>query len=427
MTNSSSSEVITHETAAPATMAFIDAGTTPALRGVPLNDCWKIRDQLPTDKQKHATVYLVLDKAGLPVENLEAHAFALDGTQPKVRKHRLRCIKRMTTRTKLEIRVRDVAIIVISTSPSTDSETSEKDEMIDGPMARGNGLKSDRKAAKKTPYKQQSARIRQRERRKARRSESVEQHPNTAYSKHNGTRTAYWDDIQTGYMAFLNLYWIILTEEVTRGEVFPFNWYIKLTGSESLYRTLVNLPDAFFEALEEYFKETFKLDWPSDMESYLKGQQGAMISLKRQLARLPSAEKYHHDKLGTLNREQMQYQKDSEKWQQIEFGPKVEAVLQCQIVAQARTVLPQIVEFRKAHIKDIKLRCWQAFYELASAEMQEERERIMRSMAQYEAWAQTVSPQVVFRSHAKLLMHLEEAMIELTGFDQIHFSQQLTM
>lgn len=414
--NSSIPENKTHEATEPARMAVLDAGTTSTLRDAPLGDSWKIGDQLPKGKEQHAAVYLVLDKSDMPVEGLEAHAFTLGNTQPKIRKHRLRCIKRMTHRTKLEVRIQDTVIIVISASPTICVHYSEQNETIDGRRIAQNGRKSNREAATKMPYEQESARIRQRERRQAKRSRKVEQQPGTADSVQKRTKPTTLDDKHAGYTAFLTLFWVLYTEEGTmkRGVPHEHLKFGKETGSDSLYKSLLQLPVSLYEALEKYLKETIKIEWHLDKKSYLRAKQGERISLQRQLARLPSAQKYHHDKLATLNREQDQYQKSSAEWRQIESGPKMEAALQCQIVAHTEKVLHRILASREAEIKHIKQRWSQNLDELDSERLSEQRKRLASQMARYEEWTQTAF--LVSYTRAKLLRQLEEVKIALTAF-----------
>lgn len=266
MANSSFSETITHATATPAAMAVPNAGTIHALRGFPLNDCWKIGDQLPTVKQNGATVYLVHDKGDLPVEGLEAHAFVLDGTQPKIRKHRLRCVKRMAHRTRMAVKVQDVFIIVIATRLEAEIQASEKHKMIDMTVAMHNSPKTDGKVAAKTTYNQESARIRQKERRQAGRCGTAEQHPDNLDTEKKRTKTITLDDPKTDFTAFMIALWILYDETGAMREKMPIKRYdlVKKMGYES-----------FYDAVENYLKQTpIELDSSADMESCLRTNAG---------------------------------------------------------------------------------------------------------------------------------------------------------
>lgn len=408
----------THQATALATIAVPDAGTMLCLQNIELNDHWRIGELIPRDKEKHATVYIVLDiETGLPTENLEAHVFVLDHKQPKLRKHRLRCINRMKHRTKLEFRVEDLVIIVISTLQATDCGASEKDgperslPAGDGSPETEDGSKSNQNLEGKTPYKRESARIRQRERRKAKRSGKVrEQHSETADGEQESTQTmehTNLDDEETDFTAFLILLSVLYDATGTMRKEIPQQHadFIKTMGSDALH-----------ESLTKFLKQSpVKLESPADMESYLKAKRGEMISLRRQLARVSSAEKYHHDKLGRIDREQAQHQKHSEKWQEIEEGSKAEADFQLQTVIHAKTVLPRILSSQKNHVRSMERKRARAIGKLASMKLSEHRERLVHNVAQYEKWASTVFP----LSHARedLLRWLEEAMSELAAFD----------
>lgn len=395
MASSYSPENTMHDTAAPVTTTVPDAGITSTLRGVTLNDCWRIGEQLPTSEKKHATVYLVLDTSNLPVDGLEAHAFTLDVAQPKIRKHRLRCIKRMTPRTKLEVKVQDTVIIIISTLSAADNQSSEKTAAIDRPVVMENSPKAHRKAAAKTPHEQESARIRQRERRKARRSKKGEQHPDTPESEEKRTERTNLDG-DKDLLVFLTALYMLYDETGTKKKEIS-------TAHRELFSRSV------YESFERYLKHTtIEFESPADMKSYLIAIREEKDSMQRQLAKLPGAEKYHHDKLVTLEQEQAQYQKNSDKWQQIQAEPKGEAAFQCKLVAHAKTALPRLVASKKSRIRSIERKRSQAVKKLEHAEL-------VRGTAWYVELIDVIFPM----SHARddNLRRWEEAKTRLAAFD----------
>lgn len=377
MATSCSSED-SYETAASAIITMKDTDGTLRLRDLQLNEYWKIGDSMPRDNEEHAAIYQVLDTGtGLPAENLEAHVFALDHSHPKVRKHRLRSIKRMKQRTRLELRSNDTIIIVISTLQATDNGAPEK-----------NGPKHNEKVGRKTPYQRESARTRQRERRRTKRScKGGQEVPKTNDGEQESTQTTEHtnlDDEGTDFSAGLILLTILYDATGTmRREISQeHSAFIKSRGGQSLDNSMKK----FLE------QATVKLESPADMDAYLKVKRVEMISMRRQLARVPNAETYHRDKLGRLVQEQAQHQQQSDKWREIEDGPKDIAESQLQTVLHAKTVLPRILNSQKNHIRSIERKRARAVKNLASMELSERRDKLTQKLAQYETWTSTIFP-----------------------------------
>lgn len=139
-----------------------------------------------------------------------------------------------------------------------------------------------------------------------------------------------------------------------------------------------------------------------------------MISFQRQLARVPSAETYHRDKLDALSREQIQYRKHSAKWREMERVAKPEANLQFRIVLHAKTVLPQLLASQRSHIRAIEQKRSQPLEKLASEEPSAPRGRVVHDVTRYEEWNYTVFP--VSIACAELLRHFGKAMFRLVVF-----------
>lgn len=128
----------------------------PTLRNLNLNHEWMIGEPVSRESERHAAIYSILvSETGRLAENLEAHVFALDGIEPKLRKHRQRCIKRMQGRTKLKVEVNTVTIVVITTSQTEKSSVSEHEPHVltkDGKHETDSGTTFIRKLAQKTLY-----------------------------------------------------------------------------------------------------------------------------------------------------------------------------------------------------------------------------------------------------------------------------------
>lgn len=145
----------------------------PALRNLKLNHEWVIREPISKQNERHATIYPVLvSETGQPSEDLEAHVFALDGIDTKLRKHRQRCIKRMEGRTKLKLEVGTITIVVITTLQTVNIGASEqgverRSLSNDGKQDIDVGTSSIGKRKEKSRYQLESQRMRQKERRQA--------------------------------------------------------------------------------------------------------------------------------------------------------------------------------------------------------------------------------------------------------------------
>lgn len=397
-----------HATAAMATTAVPDSDTTPALRGLPLDDSWSIGERLPRYKQKHATVFLVNDRAGRSVEGLVAYAYVLDKTQPKVRVHRLRCIKRLKPHTKLEVRVQDTVIIVVSTSQAPEKQASENGGTADGSAAMEDGPESNTKPRSKNPYKQEMVRSRQRERRQAKRSAKAGQKSNAADDGQERTVTSALDDTTNPFTRFMIFLFILYDETGTRrSEILPEHYVlIDMMGGYSLY-----------ESLESFLKQgPAKVESLADVESYLKAKCAERRTLQRHLAMIPGADKHHHDKLATIYREQAQHKKGSEKWQRLEDGPKERAVLLFRTVAYAKKVLPRVVTAQKAQLRSIEKVRARLLKESASAELGERRRRLVNKVVRGGEWTHTVFPES--NAYEDILRQVGEAKTELAALDR---------
>lgn len=159
----------------PPTITSPGTGSQPEVRGLKLNKEWAVGERIIKGNGRHSVVYSVLvSETGQLAEDLEAHVFALDDIEPKLRKHRQRCIKRMEGRTKLETKAEGVTIVVITTSPTMHAGASyhvaEPGSLSDdGQRKTVSGTSVTGKAKQKTPCQIELRRVRQRERRQAKR------------------------------------------------------------------------------------------------------------------------------------------------------------------------------------------------------------------------------------------------------------------
>lgn len=183
-----------YDTPAPPIITPLGNSRQPTLRNLQLNHTWMIGEPMTRKNGRHAAIYSVLlSETGQEAEDLEAHVFLLDGIDKKLRKHRQRCIKRMEGRTKMKLEIDKITIFVIAKSQKKNSSVLAHGAVShsqdkDGQHERDIGVASIGKAKRKTLYQLELQRIRQRERRQAkRRAKTGEGDGRTVDGGHNIT------------------------------------------------------------------------------------------------------------------------------------------------------------------------------------------------------------------------------------------------
>lgn len=129
--------------------------------------------------EKHVSVYSVCDddSGAAPIQGLEARVYVLGEVDAKVRKHRLRCIKRLAGRSVAEVRHNNVCIIITRVDvPSSAKPAADEDEVDAMPATAqlGVGSESTGEAAARPLQRtsqQESARVKQQQRRQRARLE----------------------------------------------------------------------------------------------------------------------------------------------------------------------------------------------------------------------------------------------------------------
>lgn len=257
----------------------LPAVLSEALTDLNLNDEWRLGGLLPVQNSNHASVYSILViETGQIEKGLEAHAFSLDPSiPPQVRKHRLRCVKRMGSRTKLEHRVEDVLIVVISTSQLDNNSKADSSSMIPH---------TELKSRPKTEHQRESARLRQRQRKKEKQKEKKQLQSSeltTGETLSAGPSEPYLDDTNSESTTTLTLLWVLYDESDQTKEMPP------------VHKSFVKSSQFSFP-LDKYIEGTnVDLDTIDAMESYLSVRRQELLSLKRQEAYVPSSERYHRN------------------------------------------------------------------------------------------------------------------------------------
>ncbi|KAF4468513.1 hypothetical protein FALBO_4598 [Fusarium albosuccineum] len=123
-------------------------------------------------RENHSDVYSVHSTTeDIMWTFLEARAFILDGIPAKLKRHRKRCIKRLEGRAILECWCRRAFLVVYLTDPRLKNQIDDESEGDANGAGEENDVvePSEQDRPQKTPFGREAARIRQLERRRARR------------------------------------------------------------------------------------------------------------------------------------------------------------------------------------------------------------------------------------------------------------------
>lgn len=321
---SSSMQESAHDTPGPSGITLPGNSTRPTLRNLRLNDEWMIGEPIPREYERHAAIYSILvSETGQSAEDLEAHVFALDDTEPKLRKHRQRCIKRMEGRTRLKLEINKVTIIVITTSQTENTvvlEPRPEPHSLnhDGQHEISSEHISIGKTRKRTLYQRESQRIQQKERRRAKRRVKTPQYGGrNGDSGHNIAETI----DQTGLLDDkneLSMFMPLLRELLDACDLWRAMPFVYLNPAKALGKTLVQAAAA--------------LQTAEEMESYLKVRRSEIISLRRHQAKFSSAMKYHLDKLVNMKRGTFENDEENNLSKLSAHGPKPELEVRLKLV-----------------------------------------------------------------------------------------------
>ncbi|KAF3765435.1 hypothetical protein M406DRAFT_105820 [Cryphonectria parasitica EP155] len=363
-----------------------------------LNTMWRMGEPLERGGQRHAQVYSVVDvESGRSADGLEAHVFVLDRSQPEIRKHRLRCIKRMSRRAQLEVQVHNAVIVVISTSEGNAHQAPFEEGQL---VTTESSKEKDVRKKVKTPYQRECARVRQLEKR---RFERAAQHASTAVGE-----SLKCDETEA--TLFLVLLYILYDADGSMRETMTPD-HVKLleaTGSGSLHGLL----ETYMSQVAINFK-AFK-----DMEAYSTVKLGEISSLQRLQGKLSSIDQEHHDKLLQIIHEQAQHPKGSAPWREIQYGRRAEAFTQLRLARHAKSVLPKVLDKLETLHKANSRRLALAREGARVKSLQDRLGRLSETVTQLEKWMGTVFP--LSSARDDLFHRWEAAKVNLTEFKSKH-------
>lgn len=388
-----------------------------ALRNLKLNHEWTMGEPIPRGNERHATIYSVLiSETGQPSEDLEAHVFALDGTETKLRKHRQRCIKRMEGRTKLKLEVDAITIIVITTSQTGNADALEHGVepcpmSKEGQQETDGGTSSIEERKQKSPYQLESQRIRQKERRQARRSARTRQrNERTIDGEHKATESIDQVNSLDGKND-LSMFVFLLLELV--------HAWGPSTATPSKYIDLAMDIDSGCVYDINMLKDAVSLQTVENIESYLKIRRSEIISLRRYQTKISRAEAYHLDKLISIKREPAQDKEASDQVKRSKDdsgdGSEAKAKDQLKLARLANSIIGNLLLSRKSIIRLVERKIPLADGEMPSDELRAQPGDLEQQLSQYKGWISTV---VAFEvADAYVLRLMEWAQIRMRTWE----------
>jgi len=364
-------------------------------------------------RDNHADVYSILCLPSAS-ECFEARVYELDGLSPKVRQYRLRNIKRLSHRTVLETRWegRTVVVYKSGSKPIQDWEVGEANEAspTEIPTSEGTVLAVENTRIKRkiNSHQQESARIRQLERRQTKRRDRrrVEASSNST----EGTSK--------------------LSEAEADGP-------LETAEEEALYVLLYiahsdrlqlrdQLPAATRLVLERYLEKK-DLNFPNDneLEAFMKTKQHELLFLRRQQKKLPAVLKSRHDEFEQILRAKPPYHlQHKERQQSLQIAQH-----RYKVIRNVSDILPNLINEVDTVYRELRRRLSLARQKKKEVEnliaLGTERERLTRQAAVHQKSLRAVVP--ASGPYAQVVAQLAAAVKELRCFETRHSSSEISL
>jgi hypothetical protein len=278
---------------------------------------------------------------------LEVRCYSLGSDVPvKVRNHRLRNIRRMSSRILWEHSGPERKVVVYQT------------ELVD--------LKT--VAGPKTPYKRESDRVRQRERRRRRREEfdanlkTSPQHLSDGNDQETAKNGEDAGDRPSSITCGTGSLWLPgvvlyltfegdgrLQKRVPKNRIAAVrDVFTRSGGSDASSTEIVRQAQEYLATRELQFRGV------DEMECYMAIKQREIISAKRQQSRMLGLEKECNERLVAIRKRQQKHKKGSREWDDIENGEKKSAQLNVLVVKHAIKVLPAFTKCLESVYRELK-------------------------------------------------------------------------
>ncbi|EHK47060.1 hypothetical protein TRIATDRAFT_317019 [Trichoderma atroviride IMI 206040] len=335
-------------------------------------------------RENHADVYLVNDMENASegeMVGLEARAFNLMGLSQRHLKYRVRAMKRLSSRCISKTKWNNLDVIIykcgdVNVSPENTAMKAAAPSH-DGDVSIMNIVK---KPPAKTGYKQESERLRQRDRRQAKRQRKKM----TTETESYGTAAEIENVDDCLEMKLDDKAWTMLT-------------LLHIAHSTRPLRKL--LPDSSQLIVNNYLSMKdceIKLTTEEEMVGFAQIKEQELAYLARQLSKVNAAKKQCHDCMGELLRQQLLHPKGSKEWLEIQRNDIEPKKQNFRILRTAIKVLPDLIAAAKARHQSVSQKL-----ALRRQEMQEEKkkqnlemklEELSSKLENYDLWQRCVAP-----------------------------------
>lgn len=362
----------------------------------------------------HADVYAVY-RPPSQSEEFEARVYQVEGVSPKLRRHRLRNIKRLSNRTVLEDGWEGKIVVVYKVNSETceDQEDSGYKESL--PVQTQHREESNltsktiqtKQKTNLNDRQRETARVRQLERRQTKRRIKWQ---------NKGSKAPEGDSPKldkTGTAA---------PRETTNENDFYALLYVACEDPfvNFLYRSQISKESEV--AIDHYLRKCdLKFEDVDELEAFMKAKQSEVLFLQREQLKLPEVLRRRHDEFERLLKKQARHRKNSRKYLEMQ-QPAVIAHHRLKSVRYARDILPRLIEENDKAYRDLRRRLPLALQKKEELETSRaihfEWENLKRKVEVYDRCSHTVVP--ASGPYCQLLSQVVAAEKDLRDFEMRH-------
>jgi hypothetical protein len=350
-------------------------------------------------KDHHADVYSVWSiPRDSSVEGLEARVYVVEDIPDKLRQYRLRSIKRLSSRSVLEVRKNRLVIVLYKVEGG--SVEGPANGMVSEPTPRKDerGERTqDAKTQQKSDRQRETARLRQLERRKCRRQK--EQQNKTESNRSDSERVV--EGVQ---------------EENDEEETLYVLLHLAYNHRPELRQ---QLPPASRVALEKYLQsQPLKFEDDDEMDAFMAIKLREVLFLGRQEKKLPDIEKRRKREYADLLKQHLLLHNGSEAYKSMQNRVTI-AQHKLRVIRHVQELLPKVIGDAEKLYRDLKQRL-KLVRELKGKieelrALSTERDRLKRNVV----FCEKISQEVVPGSgpYAQAVSQLQTAEKALRSFD----------
>ncbi|KAM0520791.1 hypothetical protein ACHAPE_003192 [Trichoderma viride] len=350
-------------------------------------------------RENHADVYLVDDmemESTRKMVGLEARAFNLTGLSQRHLKYRMRAMKRLSSRCISKTKWNNLDVIIYKSGdvnvPPDNTTIEAAAPSCDGDVSIIDIVK---KPPAKTGHKRESERLRQHDRRQARR-QSMKM---TTETESYDSETESYDTETESYDTAAE---IENLDDYSEMELDDKTWTMLnllhiAHGTRSELRE--RLPESSRLLVDNYLSMKdceIALTTEEEMVGFSQIKEQEIAYLGRQLSKVNVAKMQCHDRMGELLRQQLSHPKGSKEWSEIQQNAIEPRKQNFRVLQTAIKVLPDLIAAAKACHQSVSQKLT-----FRRQEMQEEKkkqdlemklEQLSNKLDNYEMWQCCVAP-----------------------------------